>query len=168
MSADPVFLVAKMTIAARNRTTIAKIEPTAWDVPPSLERAGPLAGPTSRTCRRVRRSTFFRPKPKARSACDAGRTRGRRRGRCRACRPRPRPWARMIDAEEEGDEARDHHPDPRRAMLHVEGEEDAHDGTKATRAATRINVSQTSGQQRIVPGDEAGDDIEDAEQEPED
>src|ERR1700722_1061937 len=71
------------------------------------------------------------------------------------------------DSEQERDQARSDDPAPRTPALHIEAEEDAHDARGDERGAENERQPHR-GQQRIVERREPGDDVEDAEQKPED
>ena len=71
------------------------------------------------------------------------------------------------DSEQQRDQARSDDPAPWRPTLHVEAEEDAHDAGCDQRRAKNERQPHC-GQQRIVEGDEPGDDVKDAKEQPED
>src|SRR5271163_4390930 len=70
------------------------------------------------------------------------------------------------DSEQQRDQARSNDPAPGRPALHVEPEEDAHDAGGDQRRA-KDERQPYRGQQRIVERHEPGDDVEDAESQPE-
>ena len=77
-----------------------------------------------------------------------------------------RPMDQDDDAKQQRDQARSDDPAPWRPALHVEAEEDAHDARCDERRAENERQPHR-GQQRIVERHEPGDDVEDAESQPE-
>src|SRR5262249_9337825 len=80
---------------------------------------------------------------------------------------RDRPARQDDGAEQERDDAGQHHPAPRRSALHAERQHDAHDARDQERGSQQQR-QQHRRQQRIFEGDDAGEDVERAEQQPED
>src|SRR3984885_8167773 len=79
---------------------------------------------------------------------------------------RDRPVRQNEQAEQQRDHTGQHYPDPRRFLLHAEGQNDPHDAGGHQRSAENER-EQRGGEQGILERDESGDDVEHPEQDPE-